>query len=217
MADTRQLALAASIGQLCQAHQAAAQATQAVQQAVAGLQPPDGAFQHQINSTMQQHQQQMQKSHQDLQQQMQKFFQDIQQQMQRDMQQMQQDQRQHQQQMQRDMQQMCQEQQQMQRNVQQIQVDIVELKADFRAVWNLTARVHNKRAARNELFHWLFNDQGLQPSHAAISRKSLNQVVVSEVNSLLDHYGLHQRAVDMNAMDRRYLLLEHLGAERPEA
>jgi hypothetical protein len=182
-------ALTVAVGQFVQAQQTSSQAAHAVQQAVVGLPPPDVAFQQQGLQTMQQMQQEMQTHQQQMQQAMQAHQQQMQQEMQTHQQQMQQAMQAHQQ----------------------------AMRADFRAVSNSVARLHNSRVARNQALQWLYNEQGQLPVHAPVSWRSINQVVLPQINAMLQHYGLEERAADMVVVDRRFLLLEHLGAESPEA
>ncbi|GAB4814412.1 hypothetical protein N2152v2_001458 [Parachlorella kessleri] len=160
-----------AVGQFVQAQQTTTQAAQAVEQAVAGLPPPDAAFQQQVLQTLQQVQAQVQQV------------------------QMQQ----------------AQMQQQMLTHQQQMRVD-------FCAVSNSVARLHNSRGTRNQVLQWLHNAQGQLPAHAPITRRSITEVVLQQVNGLLQHYGLLENAnqMHMGVMDRRFLLLEHLGAEALE-
>ncbi|GAB4814413.1 hypothetical protein N2152v2_001459 [Parachlorella kessleri] len=153
-----------AVGQFVQAQQTTTQAAQAVEQAVAGLPPPDAAFQQQVLQTLQQVQAQQ-----------------------------------------------AQMQQQMLTHQQQMRVD-------FCAVSNSVARLHNSRGTRNQVLQWLHNAQGQLPAHAPITRRSITEVVLQQVNGLLQHYGLLENAnqMHMGVMDRRFLLLEHLGAEALE-
>ncbi|KAJ9516409.1 hypothetical protein QJQ45_011084 [Haematococcus lacustris] len=234
------LALTAAVGQFVQAQQTTTQAAQAVQQAVAELPLPGVAVQQQVLQTIQQMQQQMQQMQQQMQAHQQQMQQQVQQQMQAHQQEMQQQVQQqlqahqqemqqqvqqqmqaHQQEMQQQVQQQVQaHQQEMQQQVQQqLQAHLQQTRADFRAVSNSVARLHNSKVARNQALQWLHNEQGQLPVHVPVSKSSIHEVVLQQVNALLQHYGLRERAADANmgVKDRRFLLLEYLGAESPEA
>ena len=178
-------ALTVAVGQFVQAQQTTTQAAQAVEQAVAGLPPPDAAFQQQVLQTLQQVQAQVQ-------------------QVQAQVQQVQMQQ--------------AQMQQQMLTHQQQVQAHQQQMRVDFCAVSNSVARLHNSRGTRNQVLQWLHNAQGQLPAHAPITRRSITEVVLQQVNGLLQLYGLLENAnqMHMGVMDRRFLLLEHLGAEALE-